>query len=443
MTRENNIINLIKRGFTKEQIKAEVLDRSKQEIEDFFTKLIPISQKIISLTLDGFSEEEISEILGISKTCVPRYLGCFINSKSSLYDKEIAQKILKLQRNKSIQKQLELYKKLMILDEKNYDLNEIAKNSEIKRFQKLKKRITGLKQFVQNGCVDTLDHLAFQCELNKSTISQILREKDDFHILDNFLSLEEKAKLMAYYERIKQNYIASRTNCELFNNHPLNNSQKENYSRVYKRINYWCQVALSYRLSLYNLCKILKYHDRDGLKIFLLANCPSQYYDGLKYLFDIETAFVDYLRDKESRTINEEQKVKEDDILREKYLEDANHVLFYNMHKQKDDEKSDSKNKSDEEKYQEIMRRLTDCDYKETIEKHSESEVAWSKEDIAIVVRYKIKYCLSFKNIPAPRNTIVDRCPEDLKEVLNTCNDCRKALFENNLKRTKKVKKHE
>ena len=81
MTRENNIINLIKKGFTKEQIKAEALDCSKQEIEDFFDKLIPISQKIISLTLDGFSEAEISEVLGISNTCVSRYLGCFINSK--------------------------------------------------------------------------------------------------------------------------------------------------------------------------------------------------------------------------------------------------------------------------------------------------------------------------------------------------------------------------
>lgn len=453
MIRERKIINLIKRGFTLEQIKAEIPDYiSTKEVDDFFDKLLSTTKQIVNLTLQGFSDKDISNILEMSMKEVSEYLNCIIQSQSGLYDAEVSPKILKLRKDASLQKRLELYKKLMALDEKKCDLSEIATIKEIKIFQKLKKRIIILKQFVKNGCRDTLEHVAYQCELNESSVCQILREKDDFQILDNFLTSEEKQKLTDYYQKLRKDYVASRTISNLFDNKSSIDNYEEDYSKIGKRINYWCQIALTYRLSLYNLCQILKYHNREGLKKFILSSAPSQYYIGLRYLFEVETAYVEYLRNKEHLTVDEEQKVKGDDALKEQYIEDVNHVLWYQMIQNKadkkkneniTDEKEAEEKKKAEKKYREIMRRLNDQDYKDTIKKHLKAGVYWTDEDIASVATYKIKYCLTFKNIPAPRNTIVARCPEELKEDLISCNAYQDEFFKKALKRKKKDKKNE
>lgn len=426
MTRENNIINLIKKGFTKEQIKAEALDCSKQEIEDFFAKLIPISQKIISLTLDGFSEAEISEVLGISNTCVSRYLGCFINSKSSLYDEKIAKKIKTFRQNKSIEHKQELYKKLMRLEENNYDLSAIANREEIIGFRKFQKIVIILKKTLQEGCLDTVEKLAKKCGLAKPDLSKILRKKDDLQILNNYFTLEEQEELVSYYESKKASQRV--TNVELFDN----KEPKEDYSKLYRRLDYWCQVALTYRLSLYNLCEILKYQDREGLKKFMLSKASKKYQMGLKYLFEIEKAPVDYLRDKAHLTVPELQVLLEDDALRRQYIDDINHIAYCQM----------SGNTNDE-KCQKIMDRLTDRDYKETIKKHLKAGVFWTEEEISNVVKYKIKYCLTFRNIPVSRDVIAKRCPEYLKEELASCNTYRDEFFIRKLKQEHKGKKYE
>ena len=95
----------------------------------------------------------------------------------------------------------------------------------------------------------------------------------------------------------------------------------------------------TYRLSLYNLCEILKYQDREGLKKFMLNKSSEKYHMGLKYLFEIEKALVDYLRDKAHLTVPELQVLLEDDALKRQYMDDINHIAYCQMSGNTNDEK--------------------------------------------------------------------------------------------------------
>ena len=314
----------------------------------------------------------------------------------------------------------------MRLEENNYDLSAIANKEEIIGFRKLQKIVIILKKALQEGCLDTVEKLAKKCGLAKPDLSKILRKKDDLQILTNYFTLEEQEELVSYYESKKASQRV--TNMELFDN----KEPKEDYSKLYRRLDYWCQVALTYRLSLYNLCEILKYQDREGLKKFMLSKASNKYQMGLKYLFEIEKALVDYLRDKAHLTVPELQVLLEDDALRRQYIDDINHIAYCQM----------SGNTNDE-KCQKIMDRLTDRDYRETIKKHLKAGVFWTEEEISNVVKYKIKYCLAFRNIPVSHDIIAKRCPEYLKEELASCNTYRDEFFIRKLKQEHKGKKYE
>ena len=424
---ESQIITSIKKGFTKEQIKKEMLDaNSKQAIEIFYPKLLSTLDKIADLALRDFSNEEIGNILGMSTINVSKYLNCLIQKESSLYNDEIAQKIKKLQENKSIQKNLEMYKKMMILDEKKCDLNDFATKGEIINFEKIKQKITVLKEFIKNGCVGKIEDFASQYKVSKNGLEEILCKRDRYQIIENFLTKEEQDEIMIYIEKRRQLILQAK-----ISRNTQEKKSKEDYSKLYQRIDYWCQIVLTYRLSLYNLGKILNYQDRSELKRIMLNNCPSHYRIGLKYLFEEEKAYVDFLRDKNNLTEVESKKIEEDNAIRNQYYDDINFVTCCQMC-----------GNTEDEKYQEIMHRLTDYDYKKTIQKHLKTGVAWSEDDIANVVKYKIKYCLTFKNIPACRSVISERCPEYLKKEFTNCNAYRDEFFIRTLKRDKKGNKN-
>ena len=220
----------------------------------------------------------------------------------------------------------------MRLEENNYDLSAIANREEIIGFRKFQKIVIILKKTLQEGCLDTVEKLAKKCGLAKPDLSKILRKKDDLQILNNYFTLEEQQRLVSYYESKKTSQRI--TNDKLFDN----KEPKEDYSKLYRRLDYWCQVALTYRLSLYNLCEILKYQDREGLKKFMLSKASNKYQMGLKYLFEIEKALVDYLRDKDHLTASELQVLLEDDALKRQYIDDINHIAYCQMSGNTNDE---------------------------------------------------------------------------------------------------------
>lgn len=431
MIKESKIISQIKKGFTFEQIKADKPAYIKtEEINAFFGKLLMITDKIVQLSLQGYSNEEIGNKLNMSRIDVAMYLGCITKPNSSLYNEKIAKRILGLQRNRAIQRRIELYKKLELLEEKNVDLSGFAPSQDIINYKRLKQRITVFKQFIENGCVDTLDHLAYQCGLEKQTVRIIFLGKDELHLLNNFFTASEKEKLVTYYQKMKESNREASSNRSLFERKPVKKNYKENYDKVAERLNYWCQMALTYRLSIYDLCEILGYQDHEGLKTFMISNSPVEYFVALRYLFCIETAYVEYFRKKEQQneplTEMEKQVIERDKTKKDKCIEDD----FYITHCKP--------NCAYDEKYQEIIGRLNDTAYHNTINKHLQNGTPLSDEDIANIVQYKIKYCIPYKQIPVSKNSIKERCPEYLRDSLTSCNEYLGDYFQRTLKKSKK-----
>lgn len=431
MIKESKIIIQIKKGFTFEQIKADKPEYIKtEEINAFFGKLLMITDKIVQLSLQGYSNEEIGNKLNMSKIDVAKYLGCITKPNSSLYNEETAKRILGLQRNIAIQRRIELYKKLELLEEKNVDLSGFAPSQDITNYKRLKQRITVFKQFIENGCVDTLDHLAHQCGLETRTVRIIFLGNDELHFLNNFFTASEKEKLVTYYQKMKESNREANPNCSLFACKPVKKNYKENYDKVAERLNYWCQLALTYRLSIYDLCEILGYQDHEGLKTFMLSNSPSEYSFALKYLFCIETAYVEYFRKKEQQkeplTAMQKQVIEKDKAKKDKCNEDIFYIAYCSVTGAYD------------KKYQEIIGRFDDTAYRNTIKKHFQNRTPLSDEDIANIVQYKIKYCIPYKQIPVSRNTIKERCPEYLRDSLTSCNEYLDYYFQRTLKKSKK-----
>ena len=77
----------------------------------------------------------------------------------------------------------------------------------------------------------------------------------------------------------------------------------------------------------------------------------------------------------------------------------------------------EAKNKNDMKRYYELLKQISDVEYKKILQKRKENpRYVLSDEEIRVIILYRLKYGLPFHSLPFSSEMLTRRCPSDLKE---------------------------
>ena len=429
MAIENSkMFRLIKQGFTKEQIKMEGKYRE-GEIEEVFANLDTTIQKVLVLIDEKVPMSEIPNILGLSEYSFKNQLTCYTNRLSSLYNEDIARKIKAQEAQEKSEKLNALYVKLENLENSDVNLESIVSQAVIQKYRKFQTIKAGLTHFLLGDGTMSKKELASLCQIDKGELYRVLRGKD-------------QQKIISYYFPDYKDVFIKYANTTIYSsNHPhITLSYGEEIEKSYMQlpslirdVNYVAMVALTYRLSLHSLCEYLHFNSPASLKAYLYKTCDSKYVRGLRYLFEEEKAFADFLYNVEETelTLSDKQIILDD---KANFLKCKSDMAYLS--------KCQIKGHLNNDKYQEIYRKLTDYDYKKLCNKINKGKKNYTDDEVRTLVLHKIKYNVTTREMPVDIRTISTRCPYDLKEKLDSINAYNNARYDEVMKRRRKKNYH-
>ena len=414
-----HILTLFNRGLTKKDIQKiySFTDEEFNELTQFFNQLT-------TLILNGFSEEQIGTQFEMSPFEIGKYLSALNAQVSCFYNEEASLKLTEARKKQNQEKNYLLFQKLDQCEKENIDLTSLFGEREIKNYLVFKKLRTGFQTLIDEDYAIKKEDLVKLCGVSAAKLKDIFKGNDCLNFIHYWFK-EEEENLKKYYQN--QSLENRNENINKAKKTFSDDIKKDKYHNI-KNIDYWCSIALTYRLSLSSLADLLDFKDTSLLKRILIQQCSQKYYRGLKYLFEEEKGYVDFLMeaDKRDLTDKEQRLVEDEEVLKARCKEDINFLSQCQLI-------GDLKN----ERYIKIMREIIDYDYQKLIKKAKEGKIRWNEKNIRTDILYRLKYNVATDALPKEFKSV---CTYYLEEQLNKRNEFNLTYRTLEFKRIRKSK---
>lgn len=336
--------------------------------------------KVMDLVFQGFLYFEIGLIIGKSEKEVKELLEAY-NKKSSPYYNPGLFKALKEKMKKNEADEKAVFQRLKKLVNQGTDLSAVTNHILVRRFQKYYRNKKIIEDILDSGCTITDEALAFQNGVSVGYVRDLILGQDDYNMGETIFGKEtmeyiKKKRMIRNQEKKK---VYNQNNAPHHNPYPKKDKETLNSSQ--ENFRFWIHILFTFRLSLMEFSIVLGISDLELLSKYLYSNYSES---SLNYLFS-NSDLVSQAKISSVRTYL-------------KQLEEA-------------------KNKNDMKRYYELLKQISDVEYKKILQKRKENpRYVLSDEEIRVIILYRLKYGLPFHSLPFSSEMLTRRCPSDLKE---------------------------
>lgn len=348
---------------------------------------------IVKLIFEGFLYIEIATILGITEKEVKDNVKQFSKKTSPFYDNELYNKIVAKNIENETIKEEELFQRFSRIAKAGIELSKISNSAAIKRFET---RITSqhiLQRYVESNYTLSDQELAYQYHVTKAFVQELLTGKDKEQLGMKLLGKDtmnyiQQLRIMRRNEENKKNKLQIHSLKST-----LSTENQKKLQMILLNIDFWLKILFTFRLSLEEFGIIIGFNNLETLKTILYSRARR---NTLDLLFS------------DCNTHPSKEKIE----YVQTYLRQLQAV-----------------HANDLEQYEELLKKINDYKYQEILAK-KQSINHLTEEEVRIVLEYRLKYFLTYKDLPFDRRALQKRCPEDLKEQLELLDEDNSASFQ-------------